>query len=471
MCYLRYSCVLLLMFIQINSDDHSAFAIPMHHTQSKPALRFATYNLWNVMWQWPARKYKVAGLIASANPHVIGVVEARVDLSSKKAKRFDQLEDLKHLLPKFRYTYFAPSTLIRGLEFEGIALLSQVKLQDFHIKNLTFKHVPVVDTNTRVLLSATIVLNNWPIHIFLTHLSYHRQQQCENVAQVAKSVLNSPALHSNADGGGSVVLMGDLNTYSDFPDPLAILTSGDPITSSNGCFHIWRHAGYIPMKFLGDGVITPPLHFEDCWNVNEKNDKAFNDLKYGLTFSNLPSPGLVSRPDRMLVTRKGPLTPMHAITIGQGPVLEPSYRWLVLYRRLRSMMRNQECEWDCGPKAKCMCGVCVRDADSKCSPDCAKCYGLKQNVILHALAVLPTIAFSIYFSFWATSRQKRRVYVSCKFFVLRTVACIFLIAGFLYVISVHFWANPALSELYNFLPEELYIGDHLMVVTHFALSS
>eukprot|EP00039_Didymoeca_costata_P005143 m.78857 g.78857 ORF g.78857 m.78857 type:complete len:51 (-) comp12692_c0_seq6:1313-1465(-) len=43
---------------------------------------------------------QVAGLIASANPHVIGVVEARVDLSSKKAKRFDQLEDLKHLLPK-----------------------------------------------------------------------------------------------------------------------------------------------------------------------------------------------------------------------------------------------------------------------------------------------------------------------------------------------------------------------------------
>ena len=200
---------------------------------------------------------------------MIGFQEVR----SHKDSRRSQLHELQDLLPQFRYILYHPvngddtsdEQRPPGWEFEGIGLLSRYKIVSSHIVNLT--SVKGIDTNKRVLVSAQFLINDKEVAVGVTHFSYDRQQQCDNVL----AVMN----YLNSAGTEQTILLGDFNAYDDFVWPMTVLMTGNA-----------RTEGYDVCQFT-DANAFPIFQgvnygFKDAWvEINPNNP--------GFTFSNMVS--------------------------------------------------------------------------------------------------------------------------------------------------------------------------------------
>ncbi|EDO43890.1 predicted protein [Nematostella vectensis] len=297
-------------------------------------------------------------MIRQSKADVIGFQEVRSDLSDKK----NQIRELQSLLgPEYKYSSYHPVTTVTpplgaqgppGWEQEGLGFISKHPIMLSSNMELKISQLNP-DKNKRVLLHTRLNIQGVELDLTLVHFSYDKQQQCQNAVDLISHLV---ALHSKRS-----VVLGDFNVYADFPWPMAAIESGRfPKRSACG-----------PGSYLKAGRTYA---YVDVWN-------AVNHGREGYTFSNMPTPGLVSRPDRILVSRNG-LAVIKADTIG-GHYMSAYYHALNKWHRLVTVLHHTNlststsitytCHQDCGPHGSCRCGVCVRGGN-KNNCDLQFCY-------------------------------------------------------------------------------------------------
>ncbi|XP_013416911.1 uncharacterized protein LOC106178324 [Lingula anatina] len=320
-------------------------------------LRAATLNLWNIMFHWEVRKYRIAEMIKTVHPDLIALQEVR---ASEKGKH-TQIAELQALLPEYKWSHFHPvneveqvqDSYLSGWEKEGIGVLSRHPMILTKIQPLIYNKGP--DTNKRVVVHMRIGIRGMGIfNLAVVHFSYDRQQQCSN----ARDVLG----HIERNHLRNVVILGDFNTYTDFEMPIHLLTS-----------YKWsKKKCYADSQFRYGGP-----RFRDVWTSLQYSHEE------GLTFSNMPTPGLESRPDRILVSTGVKVLTARLDGSGtayrdryyQAILRERFYRILEASQNARQGFKGYSCPHDCGPRASCRCGVCVRGGNQKTClvPYCTEC--------------------------------------------------------------------------------------------------
>lgn len=129
------------------------------------------------------------------------------------------------------------------------------------------------------------------LNAVVTHFSYERASQCYNLIELMKSI-NSD-LPSDAERYPFVIL-GDFNAYNDSSAPLELITSAEAIDAF-GLAHKCMEA--VEKEHLSLELLQKHK-WSDAWR--EVNPAANETAGY--TFSTMPWPGMVSRPDRILVS-------------------------------------------------------------------------------------------------------------------------------------------------------------------------
>jgi len=117
------------------------------------------------------------------------------------------------------------------------------------------------------------------IEVFVTHFSYERTAQCKNAAELAAFIQQNT--HSKSP---PQIVLADFNVHN---DSLWVIDSLLRTSLNNN--HPCREAS--PKLALGS---TPLI---DTWRHLNPDASEIS----GYTFSNMPWPGMVSRPDRILV--------------------------------------------------------------------------------------------------------------------------------------------------------------------------
>ncbi|XP_070559905.1 uncharacterized protein [Ptychodera flava] len=247
-------------------------SLPLFQSEpDKRTITVSTYNLWNVMFNWDVRKYRIAEMIREINPDVIGFQEVRADSYGQR----NQLSDLQALLPYHRWKVFIPvqdikryPTSVRGLGWtvEGLGLLSRHPITNKTSQQLSLSSSP--DKNKRTVLHASIKTPSLElVHISVVHLSYDKKQQCNNIAEIMKYLDDGKFPYS--------IVMGDFNIYKDFEEPMQKLLTGQ-FATNGGCAKS-LHVHY-PAKENGALYI-------DAWRAAHPGD-------VGLTFSNMDRPDI-----------------------------------------------------------------------------------------------------------------------------------------------------------------------------------
>jgi len=252
--------------------------------RSTSSIEFATYNIWNVMFNWNVRKHRIAEMIQTRRPAVIGLQEVR------ESDGTSQLEELQALVPEYKWAVVQWTTNAvdqeavkmgrKGIETnnlfyrEGLAILSRWPITNWGTVNLT---VGEHDQNVRILLTARVEGPLFPFTFAVTHMSYERKTQCQNALEIRNHLAGLPK---------PTVLVGDTNTYNDFEDPILHFSSDTPHLSK--CAPVGT-----PHPFADDALF-------DAWSTVHGTEPGF-------TFSNMPAPGLESRPDRILLSKNWPL--------------------------------------------------------------------------------------------------------------------------------------------------------------------
>ncbi|CAB3983156.1 Hypothetical predicted protein [Paramuricea clavata] len=244
------------------------FLAKLNTEVSAKNLVVATYNLWNVMFQWDSRKYYIADMIHQANPDIIGFQEARADANGKR----NQLKQLQTLLPEYKYHVFHSTrtvdknkfgkNAIKGWEQEGLGILSKYSIVMSH-------HIPLSkagesDESPRVLLHIQIEYEHHEIFFMVVHFSTNKKLQCQNAMRLINFV--------SSTGADRTVIVGDFNTYSDYEWPVAAVLNG--FFLPNGCP---KPVGFEPVG------AEQGYGFDDSWPMTNL------DKKGGLTFSNMVS--------------------------------------------------------------------------------------------------------------------------------------------------------------------------------------
>jgi len=283
-------------------------------------IRIATFNVWNAMFNWPLRCEFIGRELLGADVVALQEVPGQAALDELRGWMGSDV---------YRWSYYDDSA--------SVALVSRLPLDNVAATRLSF-HASDPDKNRRVLLSADVDTGTGgTLRVLAVHMSYDRTVQVRHMAEVRSVVERS----LREDEVGAVVLLGDLNIYRDHDGPLRSLLQ----------------------------VATADWTAIDLRSNGQENDDD--------TFSNMPTPGLESRPDRILLfsnSRTGMIQRAIAHTVTDS---SDRYRALfseaVLARRLAIAARNDlPCEFDCGPRAVCQCGLCVLDT-LPCPSPCDLC--------------------------------------------------------------------------------------------------
>ena len=69
----------------------------------------------------------------------------------------------------------------------GLAVLSKLPMGVIWVEHLSKSHGP--DTNQRIALHVPIIVDSQTtVNVIAVHFSYHRQQQCQNAAEILKFI-------------------------------------------------------------------------------------------------------------------------------------------------------------------------------------------------------------------------------------------------------------------------------------------
>ncbi|XP_038061462.1 uncharacterized protein LOC119732137 [Patiria miniata] len=460
------------------------------------ALRVATYNIWNVMFNWDVRKHHIAAMIRAADVDAVAFQEVRADRDEKRT----QLLELKALLPSYRWHAYHPVQKViphkgapLGWEMEGLGVLSRYPITATSLQPLT--HQSPKDKNQRTVLHASLRISpGLNVSIAVVHLSYDRWQQCVNVAEIMKHVRGTKPKHS--------IILGDFNTYTDYPWPLEGLLQGY-FSTTNKC------PKYAARK--NPTLEAELVSYTDAWG-------EVNPNKNGFTFSNMPQPGFQSRPDRILFSSKSwRVNSCHLL--GHGEEYAKMLTLRITWNRLTTLLSAAEnafyptttprgCLHDCGPHGSCRCGICVSGGDkNRCEiPNCPECSAdvFRNYLIIKVLFIILVVQFLVSLVLFVLQCRARRkqalssgssslIFSCCSFGnrysatpkVPRSRLCMVHLLRFiwpllymrpsyqlficsvccvlLFVLCFHLFED-ALRVIYAVLPEELNPSDHLMVV-------
>ena len=204
-------------------------------------------------------------------------------------------------------------------------------------------------------------------------------------------------------------------------------------------------------------------------------------------FSLQPEPGLVSRPDRILVSVTG-LQVMSAEVHGDGKIYQQKYSLQNKWQRLKTAFWMAKettygprfkytCHQDCGPHGSCRCGVCVKGGDqNNCElPFCYECDTEHYNsLILIGVLYATTVIFILYILVktllircFARTRRLNRVLFLCSNRTLGLFVIALMIV--LYFITVSSLGDT-LETVNGRITEEMFPSDHMMVATKLKLT-
>ncbi|KAK7499563.1 hypothetical protein BaRGS_00009215 [Batillaria attramentaria] len=334
---------------------------------SMQEVTVCTYNIRNLVFSWEVRLRHFANMVESAGCEVLVLQEVRIHGD----ERWSQAQHLKRLLPRFRWAVCRaagpvskpPLSYWDGWEKEGLAVLSQWPLGQAWAWRLP-QSLDTADTSQRLALHVPIDISSTRLHVIAVHFSTDRRQQCQEAADILAYIKRRNL--------NSVIVAGDLSTYTDFPDPVRLFIG----SISN--------EGEAQASNCQGAVHTDSRPFQDAWVA------ALGPNSTGFTFSIMPSASLISRPDRILVS--GDISVLQTSLHGNGT--EYTSRHLdILLHRLWVIVRSAKaaalgysgysCLQDCGPSGVCRCGVCVQKVintyptiDKACEcllPHCREC--------------------------------------------------------------------------------------------------
>eukprot|EP00051_Salpingoeca_urceolata_P005858 m.78189 g.78189 ORF g.78189 m.78189 type:complete len:483 (-) comp14574_c0_seq4:91-1539(-) len=391
-------------------------------TNSNDVVVLGTYNVWNIMFNPEVRLKRIAALIQASNAHAVGLQEVR-----KFPDGSTQVDALKDFLPAYEWSAFEPVTPFSDGGQEGTAIISRVPLTKVWSQDITFPGGP--DKNKRVALAAILSLPNFGHLTFaVTHLSYDKRTQCHNAVSLYEFLRGSVSTHS-VSNAQRLVIAGDLNAYQGDVGPLELFTA--PSNKHHRC-----SAAFASVN------VVPELRFKDAWGAG---DGA------GLTFSNMPQPGVVSRPDRLLYS-SSTLQALDSVVLGDGTAYARDAYLGVLWARALRIAQNAPCGFDCGPHGKCVCGVCVAGEPKDCKVPCEMCQGAdhKAGVLGASALVLVVLSYRLRLRF------KARLAL-----LAGLITCIF--------VAAHRVFREELRVLWAVMPEELNPSDHRFLVSRLGL--
>ena len=187
--------------------------------------------------------------------------------------------------------------------------------------------------------------------------------------------------------------------------------------------------------------------------MTAQQDAWMQESGAGFTFSNMPTPGPVSRPDRILYT---PHTLAHVsstILTNISQEYREAYMGRILTRRLKKVLKNGACAHDCKPRGRCICGICVYEAEIDCEAPCDQC---KASLKYAGLSLCTVVAIPLAMILMFRS-SKKRLNVSI-------VCCAGLIIGV--ATGAAIMINEFRSVL-QVMPEELAPTDHFPIYAVF----
>jgi endonuclease/exonuclease/phosphatase family metal-dependent hydrolase len=120
------------------------------------------------------------------------------------------------------------------------------------------------DKSERIIFHVQMNVDGEELDVTLVHLSYNRQQQCQNAVDVINYLASV--------GSERSVVLGDFNAYEDFPWPVTAILKGS-FAADGAC---------IPDKFFDPQDAGRGYGYVDAWQVSHSNEK-------GYTFSNMVS--------------------------------------------------------------------------------------------------------------------------------------------------------------------------------------
>lgn len=457
------------------------------------SINIGTCNLWNVMFNWEVRAKYIADLVREADIDVLVFQEVRMTKSSISSQRekiqpTSQLRVFQSLLPEYKWTANFPASeasrpkdhLIKGWEKEGLGIISRKQIISVRAENLTTIDASP-DKNQRIILNAKVVVGPTQrnvINICVVHLSYDRQQQCNNAIEILDKI--SREFHST-----KTIILGDFNVYKDFAGPVDLLQ----FERSSSC--------------SASKTSLMKGKFKDAWLSTGHSDID------GLTFSNMPQPGFESRPDRIFVPKNSSVK--NVGVYGRGEDYKNDYFFAVVSHRTRKVLKSgyaslrglsgYSCLHDCGPHGSCRCGVCVNGGNKlNCQiPDCFECapnmfvkfvltfipFCAAFGILIYAIVKL--LVISSKFSqeaiedilgyrcclfnkrlFHINSMPRRyRSFISKVLSIFHLPPMLLIILSCLTIVilvtAMKFIFSNSIDTIYSILPEEMHHSDHLLV--------
>eukprot|EP01119_Soliformovum_irregulare_P000218 TRINITY_DN10157_c0_g1_i1.p1 TRINITY_DN10157_c0_g1~~TRINITY_DN10157_c0_g1_i1.p1 ORF type:complete len:340 (+),score=54.75 TRINITY_DN10157_c0_g1_i1:262-1281(+) len=261
--------------------------------------------MWNFMFRWHIRRHHIAHVLKKEKIDIVGLQELR-----QSDALGNQLDHLRSAIGTkyFHGMYFTASYNVDPGIDEGIGLLSRYPIIEATYVNMSRPTGP--DTVSRIAMRALIQIPMYPYQVLVynTHWSYDKQTQHQNVNDLLQFIGRT------APQDIPVIVLGDFNAYSDFEDPIVCLKDSPsnrsmPTTTSK-C---------LPQEF--------PRRFRDVWKPTDSDD-------LGLTFSNMPWPGMQSRPDRIFVSSESCLREKKVDVLEDGSGYRWRYYWVIIFARL-----------------------------------------------------------------------------------------------------------------------------------------
>ncbi|KAK3101761.1 hypothetical protein FSP39_006160 [Pinctada imbricata] len=448
-------------------------------------LKISTYNIWNIMFGWEMRKYRIARMVKEIDADIIGLQEVRFNSLND-----NQVNHLQQLLPKYKWKYVRPANNITIRDDsitntwirEGIGLISKIPILSASVFHLPYVYGP--DTNKRIGLHAQLETDSGKvINVIVVHLSYDRQQQCSNAAAVLNFIHYKKLTHT--------VILGDFNTYKDFDMPVQLLTHTSRMSLGKCSSQL-------------ESYMKKTSAFQDAWKVVHALDGD-----NGYTFSNMPYPGLESRPDRILVSSN--LRPVSAELTGDGRFYKDLYSGSIMYHRFRTVIQSAflsyrgiagySCLQDCGPNGSCRCGVCVKGGNqNNCQlPDCVECnshiYKLYVAFIMISLTLLIHLFYAVVIILVTgsdyrreelfnilgcncclcnknlyrkgTSRKHKLLKLLQRWPLFRLPPYLLLVLTLIMLLVTYFYGKSVFADtfktVYSVMEEEYFPSDHLML--------
>ncbi|KAL0481501.1 Diguanylate cyclase [Acrasis kona] len=281
MAVLALSLILMIMNL-------SAFS--KSKTGGRAGVVVATINMYNSNKLWRERLERIAQLIVENNIDIIGLQEVR---TIEKEGGLNQLTELMSKLPT-DYSYVYEKFMVVGdpnqggaVVEEGLAIVSKYKINSVRKLHQISK---TKNWNNRLCLNGLVDLGFSVLDFYVTHQAIDPVDQCQKMGEVLTFTNHNAMLNQ--------VLLGDFNTYYDFPYPMDLMTSNDGLSfhhnkfQNKNCNQECQKAKFDQCVSILDNKHSNKRPFVDAWE-HLKNDEP------GHTFTNYKDQDM-SRPDRIL---------------------------------------------------------------------------------------------------------------------------------------------------------------------------